>query len=110
LAILLREQLASPESWDIRILATELNVASLARAAEASYSEWSFRETPSWVRQRYFTSLGSRWVLADSIKRMVAFERLNLMTTSLPFLGPNGHGLDLTVCRNVTIYFTAEAT
>ena len=37
---------------------------ALQAARHATYGEWSFRDTPSRVRERYFTPVGKRWRLA----------------------------------------------
>src|SRR5207253_9059874 len=79
-------------------------------ARHATYGEWSFRDTPSRVRAHYFTPVGKRWRLADSIRRIVRFAHLNLAADVFPSPGPTGPDLDLIVCRNVTIYFSADAT
>jgi chemotaxis protein methyltransferase CheR len=108
LAILLREAL-QVDHWSIELLATDLNAAALEQARQASYGEWSFRDTPDWVRQRYFNRDGRRWRLAPEIRQMVRFAVANLAAELPPFIDC-GPWLDLIVCRNVTIYFTPETT
>jgi chemotaxis protein methyltransferase CheR len=110
LAMLLRQHLAVPEGWDVDILATDLSQPALEAAQRATYGDWSFRDTPEEVRQRYFHQDGRRWRLHEDVVRMVRFEPLNLMADPFPSSGPFGPTLDLIVCRNVTIYFTPEAT
>ena len=109
LAILVRQQLADRHAWDVDILGTDLSLPALEAARRASYGEWSFRDTPNYVRQRYFHQDGKRWRLQDDVARMVRFEPLNLIADPFPSPGPEGPTLDLLVCRNVTIYFTPEA-
>lgn len=110
LAILLRELMTQQEEWDIQLLATDLSHRALASAREGLYAEWSFRETPDWVRPQSFSPEGKRWRLNDKVRRMVRFEHLNLMSDTFPSPGPNGPDLDLILCRNVTIYFGPETT
>jgi chemotaxis protein methyltransferase CheR len=109
LAILIRQQLANTDAWDVDILATDLSLPALEAARRATYGEWSFRDTPEQVRQRYFRHDGKRWRLLDDVARMVRFEPLNLIEDTFPSPGADGPTLDLLVCRNVTIYFTPEA-
>jgi chemotaxis protein methyltransferase CheR len=109
LAMLAHEALPATERWEARILGTDLSHRALATAREALYGEWSFRETPGSARARYFTAEGRRWRLAESIKRMVHFSHLNLMADVFPTPDPASPGLDLILCRNVTIYFSPEA-
>ncbi len=109
LALLLREQLPMSNQWNLRLLATDLNDAALDIARAALYSEWSFRETPEQLRQKYFVQESNRWRLLPSIRNMVEFRQMNLITGSLPSQ-PSATPLDLIVCRNVTIYFGAQTT
>jgi chemotaxis protein methyltransferase CheR len=116
LAILIRERLPAPETWDIQLLATDISLPALEAARRALYGEWSFRGTPNEVRERYFSPEGKRWRLVEPVRRMVRFARLNLAADPFPSLGPQndaaprGPAFDLIVCRNVTIYFSPEVT
>src|SRR5262249_11865871 len=110
LAILVREQLPAARGWDIQILATDVSHPALQAARHATYGEWSFRDTPSRVRTQDFTPVGKRWRLSDSIRRMVRFAHLNLAADVFPSPAPTGPTRDPIVCRNVTIYFSADAT
>jgi chemotaxis protein methyltransferase CheR len=105
LAILLRELVPTIDTWDVRLFATDLSEPALDTARRAVYREWSFRETPGWVRQRYFTAQGDLWQLADAIRQMVRFERVNLVAAPYPPSLRAESSLDLILCRNVTIYF-----
>ena len=64
IAILLREQLPELASWDVRILATDVNRTSLDVARGATFSEWSFRETtrvgPERLLRQKWQELGTR--------------------------------------------------
>lgn len=93
------------DSWQISILATDINSSFLARAREALYGSWSFRETPAEVRDRFFTAEGSRWRLAPEIRRRVTFARLNLVEDMIPSVINGTCALDIIFCRNVMIYF-----
>jgi chemotaxis protein methyltransferase CheR len=115
LAILIREQLAAPDGWDVQLLATDINEQALDAARAASYGDWSFRGTPDEVRRRYFAPDGRRWRLVESVRRMVRFAPMNLLADPIPSLQPEatvptlGPTFDLILCRNVTIYFGPEA-
>lgn len=97
------------ESWQVSILATDINALFLNRAREGLYSAWSFRETPDVVRDRFFTPEQNRWRLRAEIRRKVLFARLNLAEAGYPSVVNGTCALDLIVCRNVMIYFD-EAT
>jgi chemotaxis protein methyltransferase CheR len=110
LAMAILDLLAEGEPWHTTILATDINPTFLARAREALYGEWSFRETPATLRDRFFHQEGSRWRLSSAIRRMVTFARLNLAEPCYPSVTTGTSALDLIICRNVTIYFDAATT
>jgi chemotaxis protein methyltransferase CheR len=59
-------------------------------------------------RERWFQQSGEGFVLDRRLAASARFERHNLVETPYPFpdVGP---AFDVIVCRNVLIYFTAEA-
>ena len=107
-------------SRDVSILGTDLHPQSLEAARCGRYGEWSFRDTPAEVTDRYFSlvahesaqpgspsraqSLGHRatWQIADSLRQMVRFEVLNLLSADWSHVAQ----FDLILCRNVMIYFS----
>lgn len=117
-AIVLKELLPDLENWQILILATDINSDVLTRAREAIYSDWSFRESRAKVLQSHYFSpemLQSprsvvRYRLQSQIRQMVTFASLNLVEDNYPAIYNNTASMDLILCRNVTIYFTEEAT
>lgn len=109
LAMLLRESLPAQEQWQVSILATDINSSFLAKAREGNYTSWSFRNTPEPYRTRYFREVGTnRWELAETIRRMVTFQQLNLARDQYPSLATGTQELDLILCRNVLMYFSPE--
>ncbi|HWE28468.1 MAG TPA: CheR family methyltransferase, partial [Polyangia bacterium] len=67
LAIMTREQLADP----VQIVAIDLNPAAIAKAKRGRYSDWSLRETPEPMRERYFRGHGRDQELAADIRALV---------------------------------------
>jgi chemotaxis protein methyltransferase CheR len=89
--------------WDITILATDINPEGFAAARAAEYTQWSFRGTPSWVMDGYFTKTrDGRYRLTPAIQEMVTFSHLNLVEDPYP------SDCDLILCRNVMMYFSRE--
>lgn len=86
----------------MRILATDIDRGILESARRAEYPQMALDETPATVRARWFRPVGSRYRLAEEVKRMVEFRPLDLLTEELP------HGLHMALCRNVTIYFERD--
>ncbi len=110
LAILLDRLLPDRHDWALTILATDVNAASLEVARRGCYREWSLREMPRWIRDRYFRIRGPETFELDAaIRRMVAFAPLNLAEDSYPSMVTNTSAMDLILSRNVLMYFTREA-
>jgi len=110
LAIVLSRMIADLKEWKITILATDLNTRSLHKASEGIYTNWSFRDTPQWVRNTYFKAApGGRWAISSDIKSMVTFSYLNLVEDVYPSLLNCTNAMDVILCRNVLMYFTEEA-
>lgn len=104
LAIVAREVI--PKSWHISILGTDINPQFLAKARRGVFGNWSFRDVPENVKNRYFQCRGeNQWEICAEIRRMVRFEYLNLAETVYPSVMNGTAGLDLILCRNVMIYF-----
>ncbi len=95
-------------AWDIKLLATDINTKVLARAREGVYPEERLKSVPQPLLNKYFqkgkTANSGFGKVKDSVRKLVAFRRLNLMETPYPFSGP----FDFIFCRNVMIYFTKE--
>lgn len=107
LAILLHRLLPDQREWNVTILATDVNPRFLRKAAQGVFGEWSFRETPAWVRDAYFTPVvsGTREIRPE-IRRMVTFEHLNLAKDIYPSLLNDTNALDVIFCRNALMYFS----
>jgi chemotaxis protein methyltransferase CheR len=103
IAILLRETIADLASWNVKIVALDLNPAMLAKAAKAKYSAWSLRATSDETRRRYFREDGRDFVLDAAIRQMVTYEERNLVDDDPSFWS---QARDVVFCRNVIMYFT----
>jgi len=108
-AMIVHRLLAGHRDWQATILATDINPYFLEKAAAGVYGAWSFRGTPAWVRQRYFTPVpGGRAALVPQIKQLVSFRPLNLAAGGFPSLLTNTTAMDVILCRNVLMYFAPE--
>lgn len=107
LAILLHQLIPDLAEWNATILAADINERFLQKAAVGVYGEWSFRESPSWFKERYFQSLGNgQYEIMPEIKRLVTFARINLVEDSYPAPATDTNAVDVIFCRNVLMYFT----
>ena len=107
LAILLHQLLPDWQDWRVTILATDVNRRSLQKAAAGVYGEWSFRESPPALRERYFMPTADRrFAVVPEIRKRVRFAPLNLAQDGFPSLATDTNAMDVILCRNVLMYFT----
>ncbi|MCJ2039698.1 protein-glutamate O-methyltransferase CheR [Methylobacterium sp. J-059] len=116
-AILLH-QLLGPAlaDWRVAIVGTDISVAALATARAAEYGRWALRTLPVEERLRHFHRIPASpgaareggYALRPEFRRMVRFERQNLMSLVDGTAAEGFDGFDLILCRNVLIYFSAE--
>lgn len=110
-AILLRQLIPNLDSWNIMIKATDINRSALRQAERGRYRPWSFRGVDQNVRDRFFSLNGDQdYILDRAVRRMVMFDYLNLVEDRYPSLTNNTNGMDIILCRNVTIYFDPQTT
>ncbi len=108
MAIAIRERCGDAVLSRVRILGTDINPQAIAKAREASYSAWSFRELPAALLSRYFAQIpGAGWRLSPSIGKRVEFDVAETLATaqSLP-----SASIDAVFFRNVAIYLSDSAT
>lgn len=88
----------------VRILATDISRTALDHARQGCYRERSVRLLPQWQRSLHFEQgANGTTTIGDSVRRLVRFERHNLVRDPVP--APGVGGFDLVLCRNVLIYF-----
>ncbi len=103
LAILLAEHLGEElEQYTIRIFATDLDGDAVAFARRGVYSAASLAQMPEELLARYFVAIEDEYVVDKRIRSLLIFGQHDLGQRS-----PFPH-IDLTLCRNVLIYFTPE--
>jgi chemotaxis protein methyltransferase CheR len=101
LAIVAREVLGDP-SWVVSVLGLDVNPAVLRKAAAASYSGWSLRETPDDIRERWFRPHDGRYDLDPEIKAGVRFRQYNVADEDPALWRPEQY--DVVFCRNLLMY------
>ena len=105
IAMLLDRCVPDP-TWDVTILATDINPQFLRKAMAGVYSEWSFRNTPEWIKDRYFKKRhDGDFELSPRIRSRVTFSYLNLAEDVYPSLLNNTNAMDVIFCRNTLMYF-----
>jgi chemotaxis protein methyltransferase CheR len=92
------------DRYDVKILATDIDLAVLARAETASYPLVCFREMPEELTKQYFGPVAGtdHRTPTPAIRSLITFRHLNLIG-HWPFSGR----FDVIFCRNVAIYMDA---
>jgi len=109
IAILLGKLIRDLDDWNITLLATDINPMVLDKAAKGLYGNWSFRDVPSPVKERYFTKTGQgRYFLHPEFRKLVTFAYHNLILDPYPSLTNNTNAMDVILCRNVLMYFAPD--
>jgi two-component system, chemotaxis family, CheB/CheR fusion protein len=85
-----------------KIYATDIDEDALAIARQATYGAKEIETLPAELRDRYFERADQRYAFRKDMRRTLIFGRNNLVEDA-----PISR-LDLLVCRNTLMYFTAE--
>ncbi|MFT3915385.1 MAG: protein-glutamate O-methyltransferase CheR [Anaeromyxobacteraceae bacterium] len=92
--------------WDVEIVGADLSRRCIAQAKLGAYPESAFRSPEAEVLRPWFELRGGKWIVAEELRRSVRFVRENLVAPrALSTVGL----LDVVLCRNVLIYFDADA-
>ncbi|MEU2351202.1 CheR family methyltransferase [Modestobacter sp. NPDC049651] len=103
LAILLADALGTEQfRARVKIYATDVDEEALAQARAAVFTEREMTGLTAEQVEAYFTPEGSRWAFRKDLRRTVIFGRNDLVQDA-----PISH-VDLLLCRNTLMYFTAE--
>ena len=111
IAIALSRVVPDINSWNILILATDVNPRVLGKAAAGEYSLWSFRNAPNWLKENYFVQKEkNKFEIIPAIKSMVKFQNMNLAEDVYPSQLTNTNAMDIIFCRNVLMYFSHDCS
>jgi chemotaxis protein methyltransferase CheR len=105
IAMAIREHFPELATWNLTILGTDISPTVLERARRGRYGQLEVnRGLPAHLLVRHFTRAGMEWEIEESIRRMVRFQRRNLINewAGLP-------PFDIVFMRNVMIYFDVES-
>lgn len=108
-AMVLRQWLPAEEGWSVDVLATDLSKRTVEEARKAIWPIEKVEEIPEGLRRPFLLKgtgeHADKMRIAPEIRQMVRFDTINLNETPYELGGP----FDLVLCRNVLIYFSAEA-
>ncbi len=103
IAILFQELIKPKYPYlSIEVIGTDINHAVVDTAQKGIYKEYSIRNTPAYYLKKYFKNDNGRYILDESIKRMVSFKVMNLYDEAAM---RSMMGYDVIFCANVLIYF-----
>ena len=107
LAMTVVESFPDLRTWDVKILATDLDSDVLAKAQRGVYTADRVRGIGPQRLSRFFVEKrereGPQYEVSRELASLITFKQLNLMHP-LPMKGP----LDAIFCRNVVIYFDKD--
>jgi two-component system CheB/CheR fusion protein len=104
IAMLLAEAMGAQAFRErVKVYATDVDEHALAQARLATYGARDIEPVPPELRERYFERANGRFQFRSDLRRSVIFGRHDLVQDA-----PISR-LDLLVCRNVLMYFNAEA-
>jgi len=94
-----------PLAWDVRIYGSDISRRCVDVARRGLYGESSFRATTDQQRREFFLERPDGWQVTDAIRQCCHFGQMNLLDDRSRAVG----GVDAIFCRNVLIYFDAQA-
>jgi len=108
LAMMLLVEFPADAGWKTEILGTDLSTKVLARASKGVWPSSKLSGVPvEYQRQFLLKGFGpdhGKIKATDELRKVVRFQRLNLIQQQYEVFGP----FDLIFCRNVIIYFQWE--
>ena len=103
-AMLLAESFPDLANWNVRYIASDISDEVLEQAQQGYYSQLEVnRGLPAPLLVKYFGRQGTKWQIAEQIRRRVEFRNINLIQ-AWPSLPP----MDIILMRNILIYFDVE--
>jgi chemotaxis protein methyltransferase CheR len=89
----------------VAILGTDISEPVIKQAESGIYGESHLEHTPGHLVKRYFSPTGiGQYRVADDIRRVCTFRRMNLKAAPFPFR----NCFHVVFCRNVLYYFDRE--
>lgn len=101
IAMTIREYFPELATWNVQIIATDINATVLARARTGVFRQLEVnRGLPASLLVKHFEKNGADWQIKANIRQMVSFQELNLLERWPLFTQQ-----DVIFMRNVLIYF-----
>jgi chemotaxis protein methyltransferase CheR len=109
IAILLAELGLRPE--EVVVLASDLSSRVINHGREGLYRTGSFRSSPLWYRDKYFSQAGETlWRAGELLRGLIRFSQSNIVRSDETVSAVAAEtGFDVIFCRNVLMYFDRKA-
>lgn len=102
LAMIVQEVFPQSQSWDCKIVATDIDENMLQKVAVARYGQRSVNDVPQEYKDKYLIAEGEEYAVRRRTAALVEPRHLNLNDRmALRAM----RGFDFIFCRNVLIYF-----
>lgn len=99
--ILLKDSFPELETWNLRLLATDLSSNMVERTREGQYTQLEVnRGMPAKLMVKYFDRKGMKWQVKPDVRKLLEAREMNLIDRWPP-MGK----MDIVFLRNVLIYF-----
>ena len=97
-----------PGSWQVEVVASDIDTAVLATAEQGIYDQDSLADVPQPMQTKYFLrgkgNMAGQVRVKKEVAQLVKFQRINLMDSHWPIDGK----FDVIFFRNALIYFNRE--
>ena len=108
IAMVVNEMFGGDNTWDIRILASDIDTDSLKIAYKGRYPSNCVQQVPPEYVEKYLRMGRGKeagfFSVSRELRRNILFRRLNFTNSEFPFRSL----VDIVFCRNVMIYFDLE--
>ena len=104
LAMTILDLMPQAADHDVRILATDIDSDAVVKARRGRFPQSCHLEIPAPAAQRFTTDAGRAFGIAEDARALIRFRQHNLHAS-----WPMRQRFDVIFCRNVLIYFNAEA-
>ena len=101
IAMIIREHFPALATWNVQIIATDINKTVLERAKLGVFKQLEVnRGLPAMMLVKHFEKDGADWRIKEPLRKMITFQELNLLDR-----WPIFSQQDVIFMRNVLIYF-----
>jgi chemotaxis protein methyltransferase CheR len=101
IAMTIRDHFPELATWNVQIIATDINATVLARARSGIFRQLEVnRGLPAAMLVKHFEKNGIDWQIKPNLRQMISFQELNLLER-WPLFAQQ----DVVFIRNVLIYF-----